>query len=262
MEVGEVTAGVERDQSGGAQAVVRALAVLACFRDGSPDLGVSDIARALELKPSTAHRLVRTLLSAGFLEQDPSTSRYRLGNALAEYGQIVYRQRRVHLVLPHLEALSRATGENVALAVRHGADTLLLSAIQPSWSEARDVTGIRLPLHASAMGKVLLAWDDGQEVNLAQIGPLTPATHRTITDPAEFRAELARTRTAGYALSNEELSPGIRTVAVPVLDDADRAVFALAIRGPLEHITTARIPSLVESARSTASSIRETLLAS
>jgi IclR family transcriptional regulator, acetate operon repressor len=71
-------------ETGGAQAVTRALAVLACFRDGSPDLGVSDIARALELKPSTAHRLVRTLLRAGFLEQNTDTSRYRLGNALAE----------------------------------------------------------------------------------------------------------------------------------------------------------------------------------
>ena len=260
MGVGEVATGIERDQSGGAQAVVRALAVLACFRDGSPDLGVSDIARALELKTSTAHRLVRTLLSAGFLEQDPSTSRYRLGNALAEYGQIVFRQRRVHLVLPHLEALARATGEHAALAVRHGADVLLLSGVQPPWSEARDVTGIRLPLHASAMGKVLLAWSDGHETIVTHIGPLTPATPRTITDPVELQAELAHTRAAGYALSDEEMHPGIRTVAVPVLDDAEHAVFALAIRGPLDHITTSRLPSLIESARTTATAIRETLL--
>ncbi len=260
MHVEAVTAGIERDHAGGAQAVTRALAVLACFRDGAPDLGVSDIARALELKTSTAHRLVRTLLGAGFLEQDATTSRYRLGNALAEYGQIVYHQRRIHLVLPYLESLSRATGENAALAVRHGSDALLLSGIQPPWTETREVTGVRLPLHASAMGKVLLAWSDGQEVTLAQIGPLTAATERTITDPVELREELERTRKAGFALSDEEMSPGIRTVAVPVLDDADHAAFALAVRGPLDHITAARIPSIVKCARTTAASIRTTLL--
>ena len=67
-----------REQSGGAQAVTRALSVLARFRGGTPDLGVSDIARMLDLTTSTTHRLVRTLVNAGFLERDPRTSRYRL----------------------------------------------------------------------------------------------------------------------------------------------------------------------------------------
>ena len=178
------------------------------FGAGSPDLGVSDIARILELKTSTTHRLIRTLVNAGFLERDPRTSRYRLGNALAEYGQIVYRQRRVDVAEPHLRRLSQVTGENVALAVRHGSDALLLTGAQAPWSETHDVTGIRIPLHASAMGKVLMAWADERDGDPAHIGPLTPATPRTITDPAALRRELERTRVAGYALNDEEMTPG------------------------------------------------------
>lgn len=69
---------------GGAQAVQRALDVLHCFHDNGPDLSASELARRLELPVSTAHRLARTLLGAGFLEQDARTSRYRLGPAVTE----------------------------------------------------------------------------------------------------------------------------------------------------------------------------------
>ena len=197
-----------QEQGGGAQAVTRALGVLSCFRGGTPDLGVSDIARILNLTISTTHRLVRTLVNAGFLERDPRTSRYRLGNALAEYGQIVYRQRRVYVAEPHVRDLSRVTGENVALAVRHGSDALLLTGAQAAWSESHHLTGIRIPLHSTAIGKVLIAWADELEGDLTSIGPLTPATPRTITDPAALRRELERVRTAGYALNDEEMTPG------------------------------------------------------
>jgi IclR family transcriptional regulator, acetate operon repressor len=248
------------EQSGGAQAVTRALSVLACFRGGTPDLGVSDIARMLDLTTSTTHRLIRTLVNAGFLERDPRTSRYRLGNALAEYGQIVYRQRRVYVAEPHVRHLSLLTGENVALAVRHGSDALLLTGAQAAWSESQRVTGIRIPLHSTAMGKVLIAWADEFEGDPTRIGPLTAVTPRTITDPAVLRRELERTRSVGYALNDEEMTPGIRTVAVPILDDDGHALFALAVRGPLDHMTNKRIPSLIDLARNTAEEIRLALM--
>jgi IclR family acetate operon transcriptional repressor len=250
----------QEEQSGGAQAVTRALGVLACFRGGSPDLGVSDIARTLGLKTSTAHRLVRTLVNAGFLERDTRTSRYRLGNALAEYGQIVYRQRRVYIAEPYLRRLSEVTGENVALAIRHGSDALLLSGAQAPWSETHELTGLRIPLHATAIGKVLIAWSDDIEGDLSGIGPLTRATPRTITDPHELTLELKRTREAGHALNDEEMTPGIRTVAVPILDNDGHSVFALAVRGPVEHMTRQRIPSIINHAKATAEDIRVALL--
>lgn len=260
MEVPEVPAELQHEQAGGAQSVDRALSVLACFRNGSPDLGVSQIAGMLELKTSTAHRLVRTLLRAGFLEQDAATSRYRLGSALAEYGQIVYRQRRLHVVSPYLWELSHATGEHAALAMRHGSDVLLLTGVDASVSESAPITGSRIPLHASAMGKVLLAWADPYEADPTRIGPLTPVTARTITDADELRRELERTRRAGYALSDEEMDPGIRTVAVPIFDAAGHAAFTLAVRGRVERISRHRIRGIVEQSCEIAEKIRVALI--
>lgn len=253
--------GSDGAQSAGVQAVTRALDVLACFRDGSADLGVSDIARTLDLKTSTTHRLVRTLVQAGFLEQDDRTSRYRLGSALAEYGQIVYRQRRVGLAEPRLRRLSRGTGENVALAVRQGSDALLLSGAQAGRSAPSDaISGIRIPLHASAMGKVFLAWADERRGDLTRIGPLTPATRRTITDPGQLAQELERVRGLGYALNDEEMTPGIRTVAVPILGGDGYAAFALAVRGPVERMTDERIVRFVDRAKEAAEDLRVVLL--
>ena len=248
-----------QNRGGGAQAINRALSVLACFRDGPQDLGISEIARKLGLTASTVHRLVRTLLDAGFIEQDLDTSRYRLGNALADYGQIVYRQRRIHLAEPYIRRLSRTTGDNVALAVRHGSDALLLSSSRPE-KTAGGVTGHRIPLHATALGKVLLAWAPAEEADLTIIGPLTPSTGRTITDVATLREELEQTRSIGYAISDEELNPGFRTVAVPILDDAGHSVFALAVRGRVARITDERIPDIVERSRDIAELIGKALL--
>lgn len=233
----------------GAQAVNRAFAVLGCFRGNDVELGVAAIARTLELSTSTVHRLARTLVEAGFLEQDPTSSRYRLGATFAEYGRLVYHQHRVHLAEPELRRLARQTRESVALAIRRGGDAVLIT--EANSGPYRDVTGIPLPLHASAMGKVLLAWGD---VDLRSLGPLAPRTDRTVTTVEALRAELNRTRSVGYALNDEELEAGIRTIAVPVFAQHDQLVFALAVRGEAADITDDRIPGLVEQA--TASAVR------
>jgi DNA-binding IclR family transcriptional regulator len=110
------------------------------------------------------------------------------------------------------------------------------------------------------MGKVLLAWADERRGDLARIGPLTASTPRTITDPEELRQELTKTRVVGYALNDEEMTPGIRTVALPILDDNGYAAFALAVRGPVDRMTNEQISKIVELARKTAEDVRIALL--
>ncbi|MCU1376123.1 MAG: putative transcriptional regulator, IclR family [Actinomycetia bacterium] len=234
----------------GTQTVTRAFAVLGCFRESQRDLGASDIARLLDLSTSTVHRLAQSLVEVGFLEQDVASSRYRLGATLAEYGQLVYRQRRVHLAEPELRRLARRTRHVVALAIRRGNDAVLITEATAS-TAPHDVVGVALPLHASAMGKVLLAWSPG--IDLRSLD-LTPRTERTLTTVDALRAELERVRALGYALNDEELDPGIRTIAVPVGGDGD-APFALAVRGPSARITEERIPVLVDQATTAAARI-------
>ncbi|WP_280435778.1 IclR family transcriptional regulator [Nocardia carnea] len=239
------------------QSVARALSVLACFRD-SEDLGVSEIARRLNLPVSTTHRLLSALVEAGFLDKVDSPSRYRLGTALAEYGQIAYRQHRIHLAEPHLEELATITGAKASIATRHGNDAVLLGT--SSWREAEghELQGLRLPLHASALGKVLLAWAQAGEDELARL-PYDTGTARSIAGPVELGRELAHTRQRGYAFNDEELVHGFRTIGVPIGEEPGQVRFALGLRGPLELMIDERVPFFVDLAKVTARKIADVL---
>ncbi|MFJ6014789.1 IclR family transcriptional regulator [Streptomyces sp. NPDC092952] len=240
---------------GGAQAVRRALDVLHCFHDNGPDLSASDLARRLGLSGSTAHRLARTLLGAGFLEQDARTSRYRLGPAVTELGRLSYHQRGLHLAAPELADLAGRTGATADLALRSGPHAVIVAggSVTPG-------AGLRRPLHSTALGKVLLAWARPGEGGPASLPPLPAFTDRTIVEPAALEAELARVRAEGYAVNDGESAHGVRTLAVPVLDAAGHARFALALRATPAVITEERAGWFLERARSCARALEVLLL--
>ncbi|MFI8435410.1 IclR family transcriptional regulator [Streptomyces sp. NPDC079020] len=240
---------------GGAQAVRRALDVLHCFHDNGPDLSASDLARRLELSVSTAHRLARTLLGAGFLEQDPRTSRYRLGPAVTELGRLSYHQRGLHLAAPELADLAERTGATADLALRSGPHAVIVAG-----GSVAPRVGLRRPLHSTALGKVLLAWARPGEGGPGSLPPLPAFTDRTIVDPAALRDELARVRADEYALNDGESAYGVRTLAVPVLDGAGHARFALAVRATPAVITPERTGRLLAQARSCARALEVLLL--
>lgn len=239
---------------GGAQAVQRALDVLHCFHDNGPDLSAADLARRLELSASTAHRLARTLLGAGFLEQDARTARYRLGPAVTELGRLSYHQRGLHLAAPELADLAERTGATADLALRSGPHAVIVAG-----GSVTPRMGLRRPLHSTALGKVLLAWarpGDGGPAGLT----LHAFTDRTIVEPALLAAELERVRADAYALNDGESAPGVRTLAVPVLDGAGHARFALAVRATPSVITAERTDWFLEQARSCAHALEVLLL--
>jgi DNA-binding IclR family transcriptional regulator len=241
----------------GAQAVTRALGVLHCFRDNAGDLSASDISRRMELSVSTAHRLARTLVTAGFLEQDDHTARYRLGPSVAELGQLSLHQRGLHRAVPELSELARATNATADLAIRGGAHAVILvgGSVEPSTG-----LGLRRPLHSTALGKVLLAWARPGEGDLSTLPPLQPQTDRTIVDLDDLRAELVRVRAAGYALNDGESAHDVRTLAVPVLTAAGYAHCALAVRSNPRLLTDARLPWFLARARACAAALEVLLL--
>ncbi|MFJ7273574.1 IclR family transcriptional regulator [Kitasatospora sp. NPDC098663] len=241
----------------GAQAVQRALGLLHCFHDNGPDLSASDLARRMDLSVSTAHRLARTLVSAGFLEQDEQTARYRLGPAVAELGQLTFHQRGLHLAAPELDLLSRRTGATADLAIRSGPHAVILvgASVRPDTG-----LGLRRPLHSTALGKVLLAWPRPGEPAVSALGPLPSFTDRTITEPALLDEELAKVRSSGYALNDGESAAGVRTVAVPVLDGTGQARFALAVRSTPAHLTDDRLDWFLGHTRTCADALAVLLL--
>ncbi|MFE9425578.1 IclR family transcriptional regulator [Kitasatospora sp. NPDC006697] len=245
-----------RGAPAGARAVQRALGLLHSFQDNGPDLSASELARRTGLTVSTAHRLARTLLSMEFLEQDHLTNRYRLGPAVAELGQLSFHQRGLHLAGPELAVLARRTGATADLAIRSGGHALILvgGSVRPDTG-----LGLRRPLHSTALGKVLLAWPELADWSEPE-PELTAFTDRTITDPAALRAELARVQAAGFAINDGESAPGVRSLAVPVLDVAGQARFALAVRGTPEQLPKERFAAVLREAHGCAAALRVLLL--
>jgi DNA-binding IclR family transcriptional regulator len=246
---------VTRTPGSGAQAVGRALDILHCFHDNTPDLSGAEIARRLALSTSTAHRLARALLDAGFLEQDHRTARYRLGPAITELGRLSYHQRGLHLVAPELADLAGRTGATADLALRGGPYAVIVAG-----GSVTPRVGLRRPLHSTALGKVLLAWPRPGEGGAESLPPLPAFTDRTIVSPDLLAAELVRVRRQGHAVNDGESAHGIRTVAVPVLDHLDTARFALALRGTPDLITDERRPWFLEQARACAWALQVLLL--
>lgn len=241
----------------GAQAVHRTLALLRAFGDSPNDLSASDLARRLGLALSTTHRLLQAMTSTGFLEQDTDTARYRLGPTVAELGRAAYYRRGLHRAEPELADLSRRTGVVADLAVRVGAHAVILVGGSLEGDNRRT---LRRPLHSTALGKVLLAWSELTDQQIAALSPLTAQTDRTITDPRTLRDELTTVRANGFALNDGESASGVRSIAVPVLDTDNHARFALALRSSPEILVDARLDWFTDQAAACAAALEVVLL--
>lgn len=224
----------------------RALAVLGAFDAEHPSLPLSDLARRAGLPLSTAHRLVGELLAWGALDRRPDGA-YVVGRRLWDVGLLAPVSRELRdVVLPFLQDLSAATGENAHLAVREGTSALFVERISGRSSVAIvSRTGSRLPLHATGVGKVLLAHagDDVLHEALRRPRRVTPYT---VVDVGVLRRQLVEVRRRGYAVTGEEMSLGAASVAVPVRDGAGAVVAALGVVAASSRRDLARLVPALE----------------
>ncbi len=249
------------DARSGAQAVERAVAVLRAFEHEPGDLGVSDVAKAVGLTVSTAHRHLRALCAGGLLTQDPRTERYQLGPALVVLGRLAEERLGYARALPALQALAADTGESVNLGILAGSDVLVVIDV-PSGQPLRfdQAPGSRVPAHTSAMGKCLLAHQRDIATTVAALPHLEAATAKTITSRQRLQTELETVRRQGWALNDEERNPGVRAVAAPVLDGR-RAVAAIAVQGPTIRMTKRRVHEIATRIREAATTVAPHLAA-
>jgi IclR family acetate operon transcriptional repressor len=219
----------------GSQAVDRALAVLSLFIDATVDgLTLTEVAGSADLRPSTAHRLLRALVRAGYLEQDATTERYRLGTTSALLGRAAGSALGLDLARPVLERLAAATGESVSIGVLDGADVVILLAVdsaQPLRMERS--AGARVAAHASAIGKAILAFDPhGSSAAVRSLGDLASFTPSTLSRADDLVAHLEQIRADGLASNREERYPGAAAVAAPILDRRGHARAAVGVQLP------------------------------
>jgi IclR family acetate operon transcriptional repressor len=241
----------------GTQAVERAIAILECFRGEQSALGITEIARAVGLNISTAHRLMRALVAAGFMEQDPVTERYRLGIEIAVLGQRALEQAGYHLAKPVLVQLAEATGESVSLGVRRNAEVVVIERAASSQPLRFDhPAGAEIQLHASGMGKVLLAFSGlAPEVAVAHLSTLPRFTDHTITTAALLIAALVEIRNAGFAVNHEERYQGVNGIAAPVLGPGGVARAAVGVQGPAMRMSAERLQEIAPLVRRAADDI-------
>jgi DNA-binding IclR family transcriptional regulator len=215
----------------GATVTSRALALLGAFDDDHRRLSLTTLAGRAGLPVPTAHRLVAELVAWGALARTGS-GEYVVGRRLWDIGLLAPARTDLReLASPYLHDLYGATLATVHLAVRDGTEVLYLDRLRGSASvPIVSTVGSRLPMHATGVGKVLLAHAPA-EVQHEVMGRLTRITPYTITQPGQLRRQLARVLRDDYATTVEEMSLGACSVAVPVRS-GPRVVAALGIVVP------------------------------
>ncbi|GGM94408.1 IclR family transcriptional regulator [Streptomyces fuscichromogenes] len=199
-------------------------------------LGISDLGRAVGLNRSTTYRYVATLAKLGYLQQDPDSRKYSLGPRVVDLGFAAINSMEITRVAgPFLQALSDETGYTVSMAVLDGPDIVYVDRRRSGRAGTFAMglhlhVGSRLPAYCTSMGKVLLAHQEPavlrdlvDRTDLARRGP------KTITAREQLMVALARVRRTGFALNDEELAPGLRSLAAPVRDRSGAVVAAVNV---------------------------------
>jgi DNA-binding IclR family transcriptional regulator len=225
------------------QSVDRAARILKALASGPRRLGVSEIADRLGLTRPTVHGLLQTLQAHGFVEQDRDSDKYQLGAGLLQLGNS-------YLDLNELRARSLVHGERLAtradaavrVGVMHGASVVIVHHVfRPDSTLQILEVGAELPLHASALGKAMLAFAPEPLVTDLLAEPLPRLTSRTLTARA-LAAELAETRESGYARERDEAILGESSIASPIFDHSGQAVGAIGVVGDTERLIPRAVP--------------------
>ncbi len=216
-----------------------AIALLKCFTAEEHELGVSEVSRKLGVAKSTVHRLARTLMADGMLEQNVENEKYRLGIALFGLGALV--RRRMNLsgeARQDLFALRNATGETVQLAILDGADIMFVYNLESTQAiRVNSDIGVRKPAFCTASGRAILAFQPEEAVGEVLASGLGRRTPKTETDPGRLKKLLAEVAARGFAVEDEESEVGMRAIAAPVRGAGGVVVGSVAVAGPVQRLS-------------------------
>lgn len=212
------------------QSLARGLAVIAAFDADHPSMTLSDVARRTELTRATARRFLLTLEELGYVRSDGR--QFELTAKVLELGYSYLSALSLpELVSPHLRQLSATVQESCSVAVLDGADIVYVARVQMRHIMNVAISvGTRFPAHATSMGRVLLAQKSHDDVAALCAESLRhPMAARTVTTLAQLQEKLHEVRVRGYAVVDQELEPGLRSVAVGITDAAGQTVAAVNV---------------------------------
>lgn len=238
------------------QAVINAINLMEAF-GGQDEMDVNETSKKLSLLPNYVERVMKTLGSRGYVEQNKATGKYRLGLKIFELGQIFIKHLDIRKEsLKVLKNLVDTRNETSYISVIRGKDVIYLDGVEAN-QPVRVISrvGYRIPPHCTSAGKVLIAYLSPEELEkfLAE-AELVRFTKNTITSREELIQHLKEVGEKGYARDMEEFEDGVGCIGVPIRDFTGQVLASLSISGPIPRLTEERIekellPSLMEAGR-------------
>lgn len=228
--------------------VTTAIHLLKTFTEADQELGISELAKRLDVAKSTVHRLASALLDEGLLQQNPETGRYGLGVGLFSLGSLV--RARLDVTAESklvLNTLRQETEENVRLAVLERDHAVFLHDFEgPQTLRLRSSTGQLRPAFCTAEGLCLLSGLRGPQLSQFLKFPRVARTDQTETGEDGLIQRIRHVKRRGYAFEDEECDPGTRCVAAPIFNAEGRIAAAVGVAGPRARIRKSQVPGLAQ----------------
>ncbi|HEU5355198.1 MAG TPA: IclR family transcriptional regulator [Actinocrinis sp.] len=252
----EPTPQPSRDGAGAfVQSLDRGLAVIRAFDAEHPELTLSEVARATGLTRAAARRFLLTLVELGYVRTDGRL--FTLRPKILELGYAYLSSLSLpEIALPHLEQLVERVHESTSVSVLDGDEVVYVARVPTKRIMTVSISvGTRFPAYATSMGRVLLAWRSPEWLDgyLAS-AKLNSLTARTLAEPESLRDELAAVRERGWAMADQELEEGLRSVAAPIRDQSGQVTAAINVatnvsRTGIDELIDRIVPQLLATAR-------------
>ncbi len=238
----------------------KGLEVIDCFTR-QKSWSLAELAAELGQTKPTVFRILHTIEAFGYLQKDPETGRYSLAMRFHTLGSAAVRHEQLRWqALPPLQDLARDTGETVHVGILYDNEAICVQAVDGTrLIRMHAFVGKRTPAHASALGKVLLAYLPDAELDVFVARGLPSFTPNTITTAAALREALHGVRAQGWALDDEEMEIGLRCLGAPIIDHAGRPCACVAVSAPAARMDPERIAALTKLVGATAARISRML---
>lgn len=232
----------------GAQAVTRAISLLKAFSPEKPTMTLAELADAISLNKTTAHRILSALEWDGLVARTERDGAYRLGPTVIALGsQALLTSDLRARIRPILENLARESGETATFEVKAGDCMLVLDGVLGGFRIAASLDiGTQWPIYACSTGKCLMAHMEEAELNVLLNRKLKALTAKTLVDPQQLREELSLIRQRGYAVAFEELEPDYVAVSAPLPGPMGFMDGAVCLGGPASRFNPQRVKTLGE----------------
>lgn len=246
-----------------ANSIEKTLAILLSFSPYNREMGTVEISQKLGFHKATVSRILLTLTRSSFLEQNPQTKKFRLGSSIMTLGSAVnhfLRTNMVQIAKPYVDELRDLLKETIVLEVPSGKSTFMAYVAEgPQRVRIAGTLGDRVPIHAAAGAKAILAFSLPEVRDKLLDQKMPRLTANTITDRRTLKRQLQVIRHQGFSCDNEEIDIGISAVGAPIFNHEKKPVAAVVVAGPSQRVTWDGGSPIVSLVKDTAAKITEQL---